>query len=258
MIGRIFGMGVLNLALFATTPAYAALPDEIQVYDDEIGLAGERTLEFHANTTLSGSTTPSYPGERVAAHALRLTPEFAWGLGNDLEAGIYVPTVWDSHHLADLAGLRGRLKWIPVHARDGGTGGYAGLNVELSRVAYRYESVRAFSEVRLISGWRGERWIVAINPVFGWGFTHGNGGAPDLGLALKAMHDIAGSLRAGVEYYADYGRIGQFLPFSERSRTGYAVAEFELPQGASLSLGVGRGWGVADRWTVKSLLSTTF
>lgn len=258
MIGRISGVLLLSLLPCFASCAYAALPDEIQVYDDEIGAAGERTLELHANTTLAGTAIASYPGERVAAHAFRLTPEFAWGLGNDLEAGIYVPTVWDSGHLVDLAGLRGRLKWLPVHARDGETGGFAGLNVELSRVAYRYEAVRAFSEVRIIGGWRGGSWLLALNPVLGWGFTQGNGGAPDLSLVAKATHDVAGPLRAGVEYYADYGRVGQFLPYSERPRTAYGIVEIEMSGGSSLSLGVGRGWGTADRWTLKSLLSRGF
>lgn len=258
MIGRTLLLLVLSIPLSYAPPACAALPDEIQVYDDEIGAAGERTLEFHANTTLSGATLPSYPGERVAAHALRLTPEFAWGLGNDIEAGVYVPTVWDSSHLVDLAGLRGRLKWLPVHARNGETGGFAGLNVELSRVAYRYEAVRAFSEVRIIGGWRGGHWLLALNPVLGWGFTRGNGGAPDLSLVAKATRDVAGVVRAGIEYYADYGRLGQLQPYSERPRTGYAIVEIEMPGDASLSLGVGRGWGTADRWTIKSLLSRGF
>lgn len=258
MLGRFRRLVVLSLCLLVPIQTYAALPDEIQVYDDEIGEEGERTLELHVNTTLSGTTTPSYPGERVAAHALRLTPEFAWGLGSNLEAGLYIPTVWDAAHGGDLAGLRGRIKWLPIHAPEGGSGGFAGLNVELSRVAYRYESVRAFSEVRFISGWRGERWLIAFNPVLGWGYTQGNTGAPDLGLALKATHDVVDSIKVGVEYHASYGRIGQFLPATERSRTGYAIVEFALPHGAVLNLGVGRGWAMADRWTVKSLLSLGF
>lgn len=256
IVGRMFA--VLGLGVMFCGPASAALPDEIQIYDDEIGGAGERSLEFHANTTLSGNPLPPYPGERVALHALRLTPEFAWGLGHDLEAGLYIPTVSDSSHVADLAGLRGRMKWLPIHAAAGGTGGFAGLNVEYSRVAYRYDAARVFSELRGIAGWRGEHWLLAVNPALGWGFTQGNGGAPDLSLAVKVLRTLSGPVKAGAEYYVGYGRLGQFQPSAERSRTGYGIVELALPREITLSLGVGRGWGGADRWTVKSMLSTGF
>ena len=46
-------------ALAAAAPQlHAALPDEIQVYTDDLEKPGERGIELHVNTTPSGRSTP--------------------------------------------------------------------------------------------------------------------------------------------------------------------------------------------------------
>src|SRR3974390_1523492 len=93
--------------------APAALPDEIQVYTNDINKPHEFGLELHVNTTPSGRSTPDYPGESPPYHGVRLTPEFSYGLTEDFEAGLYLPTVLDADGRYTLAGFKLRLKWLP-------------------------------------------------------------------------------------------------------------------------------------------------
>jgi hypothetical protein len=244
---------LVSIALLAS-PAWAALPDEIQVYDDEIDSAGQRSLELHVNTTPSGNSQPGYPGEQVALHTTRITPEISWGLGHHLESALYIPTAINAQGHADLAGLRGRLKWLPWSRQDGSGGGFLGVSSELSRLAYRYDAARVSSELRGIAGWHDADWLLAFNPVLAWGLTRGYTGSTDVSINLKLLRTVSPTTSLGTEYYADYGPIGRFLPADQRARTGYAIAEFNLTPETTLHLGLGRGWGSADKWTVKAIL----
>ena len=86
---------VLLLVSFTAIPSVsmAVLQDEIQVYDDEINAKGESSLELHINSTPRGVQTQSYPGEVMNNNGVRVTPEFAYGLGHNLEAGLYISYV---------------------------------------------------------------------------------------------------------------------------------------------------------------------
>ena len=59
--------------MLAAASARAALPDEIQVYTDDLEAAGKRGVELHVNTTPSGRSTPEYPGEVSPWHGVRIT-----------------------------------------------------------------------------------------------------------------------------------------------------------------------------------------
>jgi len=56
--------------------AHASLQDEIQVYTDDINTPGEWGVELHVNTTPKGISQPTYSGEIMNHHGVRLTPEF--------------------------------------------------------------------------------------------------------------------------------------------------------------------------------------
>ena len=98
--------------------AMAVLQDEIQVYDDEINAKGESSLELHVNSTPRGIQAPTYPGEVMNNNGVRVTPEFAYGLGHDLEAGLYIAYVnYDSKF--QYAATKLRLKWLPYREEKG-------------------------------------------------------------------------------------------------------------------------------------------
>ncbi len=157
------------LAAASCAPAArAALPDEIQVYTDDIRQPGEAGLELHVNTTPSGRSAPDYRGEITPWHGLRVTPEFSYGLTDDLEPGLYLPVVRDASGTTYFAGPRLRLKWLLVRQEDGGEGWFLGLNNELSRVAERFEQGCSLWELRPIIGGRSGAWLVSFNPVVDW------------------------------------------------------------------------------------------
>jgi hypothetical protein len=247
---------VLATALLTSAELHAVLPDEIQVYTDDIARRGEVGLELHVNTTPSGRSTPDYPGEVTPWHGLRVTPEFSYGLTDDLEPGLYLPFVRDASGNVDFAGPRLRLKWLPVRQRDGGDGWFLGVNTELSFVAERYEQGQVVLEVRPIIGVRARGWLVSFNPVLGWDLAGPQpGGAPEFSPQLKVARTVAEGIALGAEYYAEVGKLNQWLPAPERSNTLYLALDLER-RNWGLNFGVGRGLNDAtDRWTVKAIFS---
>jgi hypothetical protein len=82
---------VLVLALLAV-PAFAdAQTDEIQVYNGDLAPVGTFNLTLHNNFTPRGVTTPAFPGAVVADKSFNGVPEWALGVTNWFEAGLYLP-----------------------------------------------------------------------------------------------------------------------------------------------------------------------
>jgi hypothetical protein len=113
-LARLFAVVLLG----GSFAAHAALQDEIQVYDDEINAKGEYSLELHLNTTPNGLKTGNYNGEVLTNGNTRITPVFAYGLGNGFELGLYLNTVVNNGRW-DCAGYKARLKWLPFLEKNG-------------------------------------------------------------------------------------------------------------------------------------------
>lgn len=232
-------------------PALAVLPDEFDVYTDDLAKPGETTLEVHFNTTPEGIKTPSYPGEVVAHHGWRLTPEFSYGLNNDWNIGLYVPTVWAGGTYY-AAGVRGKLKWIPVKAEDTPQHYFLGLNFEASRISRRFEP-EDFLETKLITGIRTEDWLVAFDPILVWSLNKLSQ-TPTGALATKLSRKVSGGWAAGAEYYSGFGAVSATLPFNQQSNILFAVVDYEA-KGYDLNLGIGRGvTSASDKLTVKTII----
>jgi hypothetical protein len=242
------------LLAFAPGLAGAALSDEIQVYDDDINAPREIGLELHVNGTPKGRSVPDYPGEVVPNHGLRITPEFSYGLTRVWEAGLYIPSNFDSAGRGSLAGWKLRLKWLPIHGDQGGW--FAGANGELSRVARKFSESRNAFELRTIGGYRADAWLVAVNPVFGWNLSPGfRSGTPDFSLGVKATRDVAEKVALGAEYYSEMGTTSRILPLARQANTLYAVIDIAF-KSLGINFGIGRGLtGSTDKWTVKAIFA---
>jgi hypothetical protein len=239
------------LAFFFASAVRAALPDEIQVYTDDLEAAGERGVELHVNTTPKGRTTPDYPGEVVPHHGLRVTPEISWGLARNWDAGLYLPFVRSGDGAYFFAGPRFRLKWLPLRPAEGGTGAFAGINGEVSFVQERFEQSGRTAELRPILGWRGERWLFSFNPILTADLAGEEKGVLHFEPALKLARTIAHDTAVGIEYYAELGRLSHFAARSDQSHVLYAVIDT-----ARVNFGIGYGLTEAsDRWTVKAIFS---
>ncbi len=243
------------LAAAGIGPARAALPDEIQVYVDDLNRPGELGLQLHINTTPSGVTEADYEGESLANHGLRLTPEFAYGLTPDLEAGAYLPVVHEAGGGLRLPGAKLRLKWVPLRPPEGGTGYFAGLNGELSQVARRFDSSRRAFELRPILGWRNERWLFATNPVLEFALEGPERHqAPGFSPSFKVSRTMAPGIATGAEYYAELGAVSGFEQYREQKRTLYWAVDIDRKPW-NVNVGIGRGLTPAtDAWTVKMII----
>jgi hypothetical protein len=65
--------------------------DEIQVYDASIAKPGIFNLTWHNNYTPSGRKTPDFAGGIVPDHAWNGVTEWAYGVTDWFEAGLYAP-----------------------------------------------------------------------------------------------------------------------------------------------------------------------
>ena len=241
------------------SPNAYSITDEIQVYTDDINKPGEFGLELHINTTPTGRKTPDYPGDSPPHHGLRLTPEFSYGINKDWDAGLYLPSVRDASGNYSVSGVKLRLKWMPLKGDEETGGWYLGANAELSSVGRKYSESRLSSELRIMSGYRAQKWHLAVNPIFGWDLSRGyRGGGPTFDLAAKAVHDVTEGIAMGMEYYTGLGKLSNTLPGSLQDKTLYLVMDYDRKPWA-FNIGVGKGLnGATDKWTVKTIIEVPF
>ena len=78
------------IALVAPSAARAQ-GDEIQVYDGGLAPVGVFNLTVHNNFTPNGVKVPAFPGAIISDKSLNGVPEWAYGVTNWFEAGLYLP-----------------------------------------------------------------------------------------------------------------------------------------------------------------------
>ena len=247
------GTALVFFALWMSA-SHAVLQDEIQVYDDEINARGEYSLEMHVNTTPSGVTSPSYHGEVMNQGNTRITPEFAYGIGHDIELGLYVNSVVVGSNW-NYAGFKGRIKWLPIQEKKGDEF-FAGVNVELSNTLYQYEESRYSGEARFIIGKHFDQWLVVANPIFDFQFsqpyTNQN---PMFNFALRVSREITKDFSLGAEYYSNLGSLAYPVNLQTTGQTVFAVAYVDAGL-VPFQFGIGRGLNSSsDSWTVKAIFS---
>ncbi|MGE5493031.1 MAG: hypothetical protein ACM31P_17290 [Actinomycetota bacterium] len=240
-------------ALAAPT-AFAALSDEIQVYDDSINKPGEWGLEVHVNRTPSGRRQPDYPREITPNRGLRVTPEISYGLTPTVDVGLYIPLLFEAINQSYYAGPKFRAKWMPIQPGEDG-GFFAGINWELATVKKSFEEARNGMEFRPILGYRSPDWLLVANPVTSYDITkdHRQGGM-NFSPAVKVSRTLAEGIAGGFEYYADLGKLAHISPRAEQAHTLYLAMDVDRgPVG--INFGIGKGLNAAtDKWTVKAIL----
>ena len=81
---------IVLLLLFGMATA-SAQTDEIQVYDAEIAAPGVFNLMVHNNFTPEGLKSPRFSGGLVPNQTLNGVPEWAYGVTDWFEQGLYLP-----------------------------------------------------------------------------------------------------------------------------------------------------------------------
>ena len=113
-------------ALIAAAIVVAAFPaltfaqtDEIQVYDGAIAAPGVFNLTWHNNFTPKGPKTPAFPGGLVNNRNLNGVTEWAYGVTDWFEAGLYLPLYSVSADRGpSMNGGKVRLLFAVPHADD--------------------------------------------------------------------------------------------------------------------------------------------
>jgi hypothetical protein len=252
---------VLALCLgLVSIQASAALVDEIQVYTDKINEPGAFGVELHTIYFSNGRKTPDYPREVTTHHSLFVTPEFSYGLTKTLEAGFYLPTARDgATGNYYMAGYKARLKWLPIQGEKDTGGLFAGANLEIGRVAERFDQTQSNAELRFMLGWRDEEWLLAFNPKIGKGLSNGaSSERADWGLQLKGAHRVAAGVSMGLEYYTGQGEIGRSLTWAEQDNKIFLVLDYDR-EPLIFSIGIGHGLTqAAEKTTIKMIVELPF
>jgi len=237
---------------FATFAANAT--DEIQVYNASIAPLHTFTLEQHLNYVWNGSQTPEFAGGFASYHSLNGTPEIAYGITPWYEMGWYVPFSIDSNGTFLPAGFKWRHLFVAPNAEKRNI--FYGLNIELGYLTPNFAASPFNIEFRPILGMRDSGWEFIINPIIETSF--GSTGQSDFAPAARIARVVAEDVMVGVEYYGDFGPVGNFSPASQQSQSLFGVVDFSA---FSLDIEFGVGFGLteaSDKIVTKLIVGHTF
>ncbi len=211
------------VTLAAAAPARAIDRFEIQVYEADVNDPGQLGLEAHLNFTARGTRTPEYAGQVPPYQVGRLTLEPAVGVTPWLELGAYLQLMRAPGGDGRFAGTKARAKLVVPESL--GLPVFLGLNVEVGRVPRAVEEQRWANEFRPILGWRGGRWLVAVNPIFGYALSGPDRFRPDLEPCGKVAFDTRLGFSVGAEYYASLGFVNDLAPLRDEEHLVFAVVD---------------------------------
>jgi len=255
-LDRIFcgSHGVLACILFAAPIVAVAQTDEIQVYDAAIADQGIFNLMLHTNYTPIGRKTAVFPGGIIPDQSVNGTAEFAYGVTDWLEQGLYLPvwTPYSQNRGGSLDGFKIRELFVRPHAEDHTF--FYGVNFEFS-VNYSYWEPRRFtSEVRPIVGLHLHPVDIIFNPIVDTDYTGGFGNL-EFVPATRVAYNLNEKWAVAAEEYSDFGPLRRFYPIGDQFHEVWAVLDHP---GKIVSIETGVGIGVAggaDRLTFKLMLS---
>lgn len=247
----------LTAAVFNAVALHAQGNYEIQVYGSETVAPKSLMVEVHSNFTANGQ---KYDRDGIYAtnHQLHETLEITAGVNDWSEVGFYVFTSEQNGH---------GVQWVGSHIRPRvrvPTSWHWPVGVSVStEIGYQrtpYSQDTWSWEIRPIVDKTIGRWYMAVNPALerSW---HGPGVRGGVGFApgAKVGYDLSKKVSAGVEYYADYGRLFQFDTLHEQQQQFFLVTDLNVSPNWEINVGVGYGvTAPTDRFLVKMILGRRF
>jgi hypothetical protein len=231
----------------------AKATDEIQVYNAGIAAPGQFVIQQHLNYVGLGVKQPAFPGGLVSNGSVNGTPEFAYGVTDWWEVGLYLPfAIQDQQFLSDSFKLRTLFVAPQADRRDL----FYGVNFEISNSTPKFAQTRFGLEIRPIIGVRNAGWEFIVNPIVDIGL--GKYGEVDFAPAARLARKLGPNLFAGLEYYSDFGAIGHFGKLADQQHTLFAVTDFKL---GVFDVDFGLGYGLtpaSDRFVVKTIVGYAF
>jgi hypothetical protein len=251
----------IAIALGAASTMAFAQTDEIQVYDANVAERGKWNLMLHSNFTPDGQKTPAFPGGVESNKAFVGVAEWAYGVTDWFEQGIYLPLY--SYSKNDGMTYNGfKLRWLFVmpHASDHMF--FYGVNFEFSVNQKQWDPRRFTSEVRPIIGWHlkpaeGAHWKpidLIVNPILDTSYT-GGFKSLDFAPAARVAYNLTDKWAVAAEHYADYGPLRQIYSVKQQSHQVWAVLDHATKL-VTIEAGVGFGLtSASDKVTLKLMLS---
>jgi hypothetical protein len=227
--------------------------DEIQVYNAGIAEIGQFTIQQHLNYVALGQNDPPFPGGLASNHSLNGTPEFAYGVTDWWEVGLYLPfSIQDERFYSDAFKLR--TLFVSPHAEQRNF--FYGVNFEFSNETPPFSQSRFSMEIRPIIGVRNSDYEFIVNPIVDIHF--GKFAEQHFTPAARIARKFGDDLFAGFEYYSDLGQIGNFDKLPDQQHTLFAVTDFKAGV-FDVNFGVGYGLTPAsDRLVVKTIIGYAF
>jgi hypothetical protein len=244
---------LLAAAVLVVAPKAFAQTDEIQVYDGSIAAPGKFNLTWHNNFTPDGLKTPAFPGAIIADKSFNGVTEWAYGVTDWFEAGLYLPLYSISkNHDATINGSKIRLLFTSPHAADR-TFFYA-VNFEFSYNATYWDASRFTSEIRPIFGVHLHPVDIIVNPILDNSFR-GGFKSLDFAPAARIAYNFSPKFALAVEEYSDVGPLRAFLSTGQQSHEVWGVFD-RSTKFANIEAGVGFGVTPAsDKVTLKLMFS---
>jgi hypothetical protein len=226
--------------------------DEIQVYDAQIAALGKFNLMLHNNFTPDGRKTPAFPDGITPDKSLNGVPEWAYGVTDWFEQGLYLPLYSISKTRgATLNGFKLRELFVVPNAAERTF--FYGANFEFSYNAKHWDPARFASEIRPIIGVHLHPIDVIVNPILDSSF---NGFKNlDFAPATRVACNISSKWAVALEEYADFGPLKKFYSANKQSHQLYAVVD-RNSKFVSVEFGMGFGLtNASDNVTLKLMLS---
>jgi hypothetical protein len=248
-----FAFAVIAAVLLAGPVAAFAQTDEIQVYDAAIADKGKFNLMVHSNFTPSGQKTPAFPGGIIPDRSYNGVAEWAYGVTDWFEAGLYLPLYSISKDRGgSVNGLKLRLLFVKPHADDHKF--FYGMNFEFSYNATYWEAHRFTSEIRPIIGVHLHPVDLIVNPILDNSYV-GGFRSLDFAPATRIAYNFSQKWAMAAEEYADFGPLRQFNTARDQYHQAYAVVD-RNSKFLNVEFGVGFGLTHAsDKVTLKLMLS---
>jgi hypothetical protein len=245
------------LTLGMALPCRAQGNYEIQVYGSQTVPTRNLMMELHSNFTFEGQKDvidAVYPTEHQEHETLELTE----GLTDWSELGFYVFTSEQDGHGAQWVGDHIRPR-ISVPQSWGWPLGLS-LSTEIGYQRAPYSPDTWTWEIRPIIDKAIGRWYFAVNPALER-TLHG----PDVhqGLAFapaaKIGYDFTPIVSGGIEYYADYGSVGNIAPVHDQQQQLFVVTDLNISPLWEINAGFGIGATAAtDHLMFKCIVGRRF
>jgi hypothetical protein len=244
---------VIALVLLAANCPAFALTDEIQVYTGDIAAPGVVNLTWHDNYTPSGLKTPDFPQGLTDDHSLSGVTEWAYGVTDWFEAGLYLP-------LYSVSGNRGaqlngfKLRALFVNPDNASSNFYYGANFEFSYNSHHWDEDRTTGEIRPIIGYRLAGWSLTFNPILDNSYKGVS--RLDFAPATRLDYAVDKDWTVALEEYDDFGPLRGFSSRDQQQHQLFAVVDRAV---GLVSVEAGAGFGLTpgtDNLTFKLILSS--